>query len=127
MGSAFPTFPQSVSRGAGISELNYSSLSLQPADLFALLTDQTRLSPRLLGLLLPGFRQHGHPYLTLDIATAATGRFPRTGLAPVGFTASFAALSLLPAYAIALSVCIHPSHGRGVTSETPVLSREDDP
>jgi hypothetical protein len=26
-----------------------------------------------------------------------------------------------------LSVCIHPSHGRGVTSETPVLSREDDP
>ena len=32
-----------------------------------------------------------------------------------------------PAYAIALAVCIHPSHGRGVSSETPVLSREDDP
>ena len=93
-GSAFPTIPQSVSRGAGISELYYSSLSLRPADLFALLTDQTRLSPRPKGLLLPGFRQHGHPFLTLDIATVATGRFPRTGLAPVGFTASFAALRL---------------------------------
>ncbi len=35
---------KSVSRGVGISELHNSSLALQPADLFVLLTDQTQLA-----------------------------------------------------------------------------------
>jgi hypothetical protein len=64
---------KSVSRGEVISELYNSSLALQPADLFALLTDQTRLSPCLRGLLLPGFHQSSRPLLMLDIATVATG------------------------------------------------------
>jgi hypothetical protein len=72
-GSAFSSIPQSVSRGEVISELHNSSLALQPADLFALLTDQTRLSPRLRGLLLPGFHQNSRPLLVLDMATVATG------------------------------------------------------
>ena len=54
-----------------ISELHNSSLALQPADLFALLTDQTRLSPCLRGLLLPGFHQSSHLTLALDMTTVA--------------------------------------------------------
>jgi hypothetical protein len=56
-----------------ISELHYSSLALQPADLFALLTDQTQLSLCLQGLLLPGFHQNSHLMLALDMTTVATG------------------------------------------------------
>jgi hypothetical protein len=82
---------KSVSRGAVISKLHYRSLALQPVDLFALLTDQTRLLPCLQRLLLPGFHQDGHPNLMLDIATVPTGQFTRTGLPPVGLAASFAA------------------------------------
>jgi hypothetical protein len=85
---------KSVSRGAVISELDYRSLALQPVDLFALLTDRTRLLPCLQRLLLPGFHQDGHPNLMLDIATVPTGQFTRTGLPPVGLAASFAALKL---------------------------------
>lgn len=44
-----------------ISGLNYGSLSLRPADLFALLSELTRLSPCQRGLVLPGFRRFGRP------------------------------------------------------------------
>jgi hypothetical protein len=82
---------KSVSRGFTFPKLHYRSLALQPADLFALLTDPTRPTPCRRELLLPCFRQDGHPTLTLDIATVPTGQFTRTGLAPVGFAVSFAA------------------------------------
>jgi hypothetical protein len=87
---------KSVSRGEVISELHNSSLALQPANWFALLTDQTRLSPCLRGLLLPGFHQSSHLFLALDITTVATGHSPRVGLSPTGFAASFAARGLTP-------------------------------
>lgn len=83
--SAFPTFPQIRFAWGVISEFHNSSLALQPADLFALLTDQTRLSLCLQGLLLPGFHQSCHQALTLDMATVATGQSPRVGLSPTGF------------------------------------------
>jgi hypothetical protein len=44
-----------------ISGLNYGSLSLRPAGLFALLSELTRLSPCQRGLVLPGFRRFGRP------------------------------------------------------------------
>jgi len=47
--------------GATISGLYYGSLSLRPADLFALLSELTRLSPCQRGLVLPGFRRFGRP------------------------------------------------------------------
>jgi hypothetical protein len=52
---------KSVSRGMSISELHYGSLSLQPADLFTLLTDRTAFAHSPRGFLLPGFRRFGHP------------------------------------------------------------------
>jgi hypothetical protein len=72
-GSAFSSIPQIRFTWGVISELYNGSLALQPADLFALLTDQTRLSPCLRGLLLPGFHQNSRLLLVLDIATVATG------------------------------------------------------
>src|SRR5260221_4084542 len=59
-GSALPKFPQSASRGARLSGLP-DSLTLRPARLLAPLR---RIEPGLpgpRGLLLPGFRQFGHP------------------------------------------------------------------
>jgi hypothetical protein len=52
---------KSVSRGMSISELHYGSLSLQPADLFTLLTDRTAFAHGPRGFLLPGFRRFGRP------------------------------------------------------------------
>ena len=45
-----------------ISRLNYDSHTLQPADLLAPLSEQTKLSPSLRGLLRPGFRRFGRPH-----------------------------------------------------------------
>ncbi len=72
-GSAFSKAPLIRFMWESVSELNYSSLALQPADLLAPLTDQTQLSLSLRELLLPGFHQNGHPCLTLDMTTVATG------------------------------------------------------
>jgi hypothetical protein len=49
------------SREGAISGLHYSSLSLRPAALLALLSELTGLSSSQRGLLLPGFRRFGHP------------------------------------------------------------------
>jgi hypothetical protein len=70
---------KSGSLGEVISELYNGSLALQPADLFALLTDQTRPSPCLRGLLLPGFHQKQSPtsdagYCYRGNWTISTGR-----------------------------------------------------
>lgn len=60
--SALPTSPTlRFSWGGTISGLYYGSLSLRPADLFALLSELTRLSPCQRGLVLPGFRRFGRP------------------------------------------------------------------
>ncbi len=98
----FPSNPTNPFRVGGmISELHYGSLALQPADLFALLTDQTQLSPCLRGLLLPVFHQSCHQTLTLDMATVATGQSPRVGLSLTGSAASFAALVLALPFRVA--------------------------
>ena len=71
--SAFSSIPQiRFPWGVMISELHYSSLALQPADLFALLTDRTQLALCPQGLLLPGFHQNSHLILALDMSTVAT-------------------------------------------------------
>ena len=60
-GSALPYFPQSASRGARISGLP-DSLSLRPAKSLAPLRRIGPGHPGPRGLLLPGFRQIGHPH-----------------------------------------------------------------
>jgi len=63
--SALPTPPTlRFSWRSQFSRLNYGSHSLQPADLLAPLSEQTKLSPSLRGLLHPGFRRIGHQLAT---------------------------------------------------------------
>jgi hypothetical protein len=88
--------PALIVRSPPDATMANEQIAVQPANLFALLTDQTRLSPCLRGLLLPGFHQSSHLFLALDITTLATGHSPRVGLSPTGFAASFAARGLTP-------------------------------
>jgi hypothetical protein len=64
---------KSVSRGGHISELHYSSLALQPADLFTLLTDRTQLAPSPRGFFTAGLPTLRSPAASPAIATVATG------------------------------------------------------
>ena len=73
---------KSVSRGGHISELHYGSLALQPADLFTLLTDRTRLTPGPRGFLLPRFQRFGHPYRRWLSLRWQLGNFHRRDLHP---------------------------------------------
>jgi hypothetical protein len=61
LGTSFTLHPPILVEES-ISGLNYGSLTLQPADLLAPLSEQTTLSPGLRGLLHPGFRRIGHPH-----------------------------------------------------------------
>jgi hypothetical protein len=59
--SALPISPTPILMGGFISGLTYGSLSLQPVDLLAPLSEPTRLPPSRRGLVPPGFRRFGHP------------------------------------------------------------------
>lgn len=78
-------------------ELNLRKTARQEGKARDALQDPTRPTPCRQAPLLPCFRQDGRPTLTFNIATAPTGQFTRTGLvtrtglASVGFAASFAA------------------------------------
>ena len=66
-----------------ISRLNYGSHALQPADLLAPLSEQTRLSPSLRGLLHPGFRRIGRPHRRRISLQWQLGKFRRRDLHPL--------------------------------------------
>jgi len=59
--SAFPSSSHSDSGEGRFSRLNYGSLALRPAALFALLSELTGFASSQRGRLLPGFRRFGHP------------------------------------------------------------------
>ena len=59
--SAFPSPSHSDSGEECISRLDYGSLTLRPAALLALLSEQTRLASSHRGRLHPGFQRLGHP------------------------------------------------------------------
>jgi D-ala-D-ala dipeptidase len=59
--SAFPSPLHSDSGEECISRLDYGSLTLRPAALLALLSEQTRLASSPRGRLHPGFQRLGHP------------------------------------------------------------------
>jgi len=59
--SAMPSSSHSDPSEERDSGLNYGSLTLRPAALLALLSEQTRLVSGPRGLLHPGFRRFGHP------------------------------------------------------------------
>ena len=71
-----------------ISRLNYGSHALQPADLLAPLSEQTRLSPSLRGLLHPGFRRIGRPHRRRISLQWQLGKFHRRDLHPLERQAS---------------------------------------
>ena len=77
--------------GRWFSRFTYSSLSLQPADLLAHLSELTRFSPSRRGRLLPGFRSDWSPAPPPDITTGATGQVPLAGLSPARTPTSIAA------------------------------------
>ena len=66
-----------------ISRLNHGSHALQPADLLAPLSEQTRLSPSLRGLLHPGFRRIGRPHRRRISLQWQLGKFHRRDLHPL--------------------------------------------
>jgi hypothetical protein len=92
-----PRWPSTLSDGLGtsitlhppilveesISRLNYGSHALQPADLLAPLSEQTRLSPSLRGLLHPGFRRIGRPHRRRTSLQWQLGKFHRRDLHPL--------------------------------------------
>jgi hypothetical protein len=92
-----PRWPSTFSDGLGtsitlhppilveesISRLNYGSHALQPADLLAPLSEQTRLSPSLRGLLHPGFRRIGRPHRRRISLQWQLGKFHRRDLHPL--------------------------------------------
>jgi hypothetical protein len=92
-----PRWPSTFSDGLGtsitlhppilveesISRLNYGSHALRPADLLAPLSEQTRLSPSLRGLLHPGFRRIGRPHRRRISLQWQLGKFHRRDLHPL--------------------------------------------
>jgi hypothetical protein len=73
----------SVSRGGHISELDYGSLALRPADWLTHLTDRTGFSSSHRGFLMPGFRRFGPPHLRRLSLRWQLGNFHRRDLHPL--------------------------------------------